>query len=406
MTSFPLPVFSDQRTLISPVEFVIVGGGPVGLWTAVQLKRRQPGCDVVVYERHEHYQRHHVLRLEHWSLLLYGHGKGSHPEDEAFYRAVTQRSWNGTRRHPTDVVTLRTSELESALQDYARALGVNVRHALIDDARELMKRHPGCSHFIAADGARSRMREQLWPAPTTIEQPLQHLIEMKYQVQGPVDTSRGKKIRARMEHLAFDHVGRSRDGKTPATLRLFVPEEVYRELPDASFKAPIGLRHPRLPEAVRADLTMYLTERHTSHGEAICEEDIKLSKLILSIYAAPTFARAVDDKSWFLVGDAAMGVPYFRALNSGLILGSRLAQILLPPQSWAQSFQASPLVRYNRYRPWHVRTEFALARAKDTGVQAYARWRELIKSEKQDHSDADPNDDLPDGIWAPDCRAS
>ena len=32
-------------------DVAILGGGFVGLWTALELKRRDPGCDVVVLER-------------------------------------------------------------------------------------------------------------------------------------------------------------------------------------------------------------------------------------------------------------------------------------------------------------------------------------------------------------------
>ena len=53
-------------------KVVIVGAGPVGLWTAIQLLKREPALEVVLLERHESYARSHVLRLDHWSMMLYG----------------------------------------------------------------------------------------------------------------------------------------------------------------------------------------------------------------------------------------------------------------------------------------------------------------------------------------------
>ena len=45
-------------------DVVFVGAGPVGIWTAIQIQQRCPEADIVMYERHEKYQRNHVLRLD------------------------------------------------------------------------------------------------------------------------------------------------------------------------------------------------------------------------------------------------------------------------------------------------------------------------------------------------------
>lgn len=46
-------------------ECVIVGSGPVGLWSAIQILKRTPTASVTLYEKHSTYQRSHVLRLDH-----------------------------------------------------------------------------------------------------------------------------------------------------------------------------------------------------------------------------------------------------------------------------------------------------------------------------------------------------
>jgi hypothetical protein len=49
-------------------EIVIVGGGPIGCWTAIQAKRRNPELDVTIYERFENYQRDHIMTIRRKSL--------------------------------------------------------------------------------------------------------------------------------------------------------------------------------------------------------------------------------------------------------------------------------------------------------------------------------------------------
>ena len=49
-------------------DCVIVGAGPVGLFTAIQLRLRCPAMRVVMLEKYETYQRQHVLRIEPASL--------------------------------------------------------------------------------------------------------------------------------------------------------------------------------------------------------------------------------------------------------------------------------------------------------------------------------------------------
>lgn len=61
-----------EAARVQRADIVFVGAGPVGLWTAIQAKKRNPQAQIQVYERYTEYQRSHVLRLEHFSMLLYG----------------------------------------------------------------------------------------------------------------------------------------------------------------------------------------------------------------------------------------------------------------------------------------------------------------------------------------------
>lgn len=72
---------------------------------------------------------------------------------------------------------------------------------------------------------------------------------------------------------------------------------------------------------------------------------------------------------YFLTGDAAMAVPYFRALNSGFVLSSRLAYIL--------NISNNPVNMYNNYRGVHKNAEFFLAQSKNFVLNKYSELRKL-----------------------------
>jgi 2-polyprenyl-6-methoxyphenol hydroxylase-like FAD-dependent oxidoreductase len=364
-------------------DIVIVGGGPVGLWTAIQLKKRLGNAQVLVYERHAVYQRSHVLRLDHWSLMLYAATAYDSPE-QVFLREVTGKSVAGLRARFAKSLYIRTNDFEAALAQYAGALGVEVRRARIENAVHARALHPECKLFIAADGAHSPLRTELFGAEALQSASLQHVLEVKCEedaggaARGPrLGTAELWQLNRSLQHTAAEYVGRARDGTVPVTLRLFLDPEEYAQLPDMSFKAPASLETPGLPESVRKDILAYLAARGAL-GVQYRDGSARLTKLELSLYASRRFATLDGDAAWFLVGDAALGVPYFRALNSGLMLASRLAQILARTDYPQEGSLADKVARYDGFhRPMHVATEFAIARGKNwllEGLHSAREW--------------------------------
>jgi cation diffusion facilitator CzcD-associated flavoprotein CzcO len=45
-------------------RIVIVGAGPIGLWTALQIKDKLPEEEITILEKNELYERRHHLRIE------------------------------------------------------------------------------------------------------------------------------------------------------------------------------------------------------------------------------------------------------------------------------------------------------------------------------------------------------
>lgn len=376
-------------------DIVVIGGGPVGLWSAIQLKKRLPGAGVLVYERHEAYQRSHVLRLDHWSLILYAKVSRDQAETE-FLADVTGHSLAGMRTRLAKSLYIRTNDFEAALSRYAQALGIEKRILRVDSPEHARALHPECRLFVAADGSHSALRTALFGSDALQTTPLQHVLELKCEEQlspeqerAPrLDTAELWQLNRSLGHTATEYVGRARGGKAPATLRVFLDAEEYAQLPEMSFKNPFLLGQPGLPASVEQDLRAWLAAR-ADRGTHLVEGSARLSKLVLSMYASKRFATMHNDCAWFLVGDAAMGVPYLRALNSGLMMTSRLAQIVAKTNYPHEGVLERKVLAYDTvYRPMHVATEFAIARGKDLALDAFHTVRDWFSVDADGRSDA------------------
>lgn len=356
-------------------DIVIVGGGPVGQWVAINAKKRNPDLDIKIYERYQEYQRSHILRLRHLATLLYAKHDGS-PRESRFYQDVMGRSLSEIFYRAAGHIFIRTNDLEEALGSYARDLGIETVYERVETPDDVMKAHPECKIFIAADGAHSQMRQHLMGEDSTKEYPLQYVAEIKYQAQGATAKLDFLKdqyyANKRIPHMIFEYVGREKEGVTPVTLRAFMDRKTYEAVPKATFKEPLHL-DGGLPEDLEKSVRTYMGVRQVQAGEVAIPQSVKISKLTLSMYAAKRFAQMKDDRAWFLAGDAAMGVPYFRSLNAGFFVGSQLSAILTQ-----NNFSEKTKVRaYNFVRPFDVAWEFATARSKDILLTAYNDFRTL-----------------------------
>lgn len=368
-------------------ETVIIGAGPVGLWTAIQIKKRSPDTVVTIYERYEKYQRSHVLRLDHWSMILYGKTKRDNFETQ-FINEVTGKSRKSMKMEFTKSLYIKTNDFEQALKNYCKNLNINIVIQKVNSFKEIEKLHDNCCHFIAADGAHSLIRNELLGSDALDTKPLQYIIELKFHV--PHKTKKTKNLKDLLslnienQYMNFEYVGKFKNNETPITARFFLTKELFEKIPEASFKQPLSFSQikeiPELHDFFN-NLIRYINYRQNKYHDQIDLSKINISKLVLSVYSAKKFAILNEnkDKCWFLTGDAAMGVPYFRALNSGMILSSRLAQILTKPIYTLGNELHNHANFYNFHQPMHIQTEFAIAFGKNIILDSFNEFRKLPK---------------------------
>ncbi len=349
-------------------DVAVVGGGPVGFWFACQTKFLHPEKEIIVLEKYRDYQRTDIrLNIEKSSL------EGI-PNDPELKKIIEQ--W------PKHAVPI--AEMQQALEDRARALGVTVVKEFQADPAALPTIFPNAQVFVGADGARSSVRSAVFNNALRFDSNLQYLAQVQYVVnRGPENYGSFQKLdnltvsyqtEKFAEHIVRQRIRHISDTVSHVSLQIFINKGIYDQMGDASFRKPYYFNTDldRVPEVLRAVLIKWWGARKELHHETILQvEDPKLRNKITVIALNSTVAKDVlkqdaEGRTWALVGDAAASFPYFRAVNNGLLLGTKLAsQLFNPKPSW---------ITYSRYTLFRTTLEHIKAHIKNLFINLYAIW--------------------------------
>ena len=298
-------------------KIIVVGAGPVGLWTAIQIKLYSPETNILMLEQYPEYQRKHVVSINEPSL--------ENAHNDLAFRAL----------FPQLIGNVSTKKIEDTLKSYAKSLGVTLQYEKVTSCSTLQEKHPDADMIIGADGAHSLIRHEMFKDQFNAKKNLQYVAEMKYEVKGNSRAfsywTESYSPLLKSNHMVVEHVGKINDqGNTPITLRFFVDEATFQSIKAANFKKPYLWSNKqdqdKIDSRLKQSMEIWLKERETILNDAFIENSIKISGLELGIYTSKEVVLKQDNKTWVLVGDAAFGVPYFRSLNNGLLCGSELAK--------------------------------------------------------------------------------
>ena len=369
---------------------IFVGAGPVGVYTAIQAKLLAPELDIVLFEKYVEYQRKHILSIDASSYVE------SHP-DERFQQLISQL-----------VGTVRTNDLEDKLLTFARAIGVRIEYKNITSTEDLAREFPETPVIVGSDGSHSLVRKQVFNDELETHEDLQYVVEIKYEVSGKArllnTLSEYLPAMTQTHHLVSENVGKEKEGISPVTARFFVDQATFEELKakGVTFKNPLKLHDSSAQDslAIRKlfdSINAWVIARHDLTQENRIVDSEKITAVNLPIYRSKEFAREFSGKRWFLVGDAALGVPYFRSLNAGLLSGTQLAKLIhefFHPEmnqanqnelsSFAKVFSSlddgTVVEKYNRKMTSLAEKEISRARWKDIGVNSAITYAETSQA--------------------------
>ncbi|MGC1181662.1 hypothetical protein [Legionella sp.] len=372
-------------------DVIFIGAGPVGLFAAIQTKLFCPNLKIRMYEKYEEYQRDHVLHVDKKSY------KGSHLNPQ--FQAILNQLIN----------TVPTKVIEEKLLTFAKEVGIEIQYQHILSTQELAEANPETSVIVGSDGSHSLVRKEVFRDKKIIQEDLQYIAEIKYTVRGP-----SRKMHLQMEffpilsliqHFASEHVGKEHEGQSQVSIRFFIDQTTFEEMQDLgiSFKTPLTLlkaeeiQSPGIKKLITS-IKQWLLARSELVSEQRIENCERITAINLPVYRSELFAQEHGGKTWFLVGDAALGVPYFRALNAGLLSATQLAKSIhshfyphpqVVPAFGSYSKMSSVLGKkpktsiasYNEHLSSIAASEISSARLKSLGVSSalsYAKSSQAV----------------------------
>jgi len=261
-------------------DMIVVGGGPIGLLTAIEAKENHPSLGITVLERYDEYQRKHPLVIAPQSFDGITASSYLKPTIEAFKKAKT----------------VRTTTIEEKLEGYAHWLGIQIlKNEQVTDPTSLKDRFKDVQVIVGADGARSTVRKKVFEDELEEERDLNYICEIKYDVWEKTEQlgscCGGLWGMKRGGVFIQEHVGREQEAKVPVSIRVFLSKSEFDQMQGATYRTPYNLESENLPPAIKEKAERWLRIRQQNLGERRVIGSEKITTTRLGTYKSKTFVK-------------------------------------------------------------------------------------------------------------------
>ena len=306
-----------------PNEIVFVGAGPIGLWTAIQIKLQNPLIPIVFKEKKETYTRSHTLLLKSTSF------DDCLKDDTGIIEGIITE----LKKNPH----IRTNDLEQRLKILALELGVTIDTCSVNDVEsEIIAAHPEVAMIIGSDGVRSKVRDMVFGEDNAEMVDLAYTAQIKYSVKGEAlkesTLFESYPLLKQSNYLASVNVGQLKDGKTPVTIQIVIDKTTYEQIKQFTYANPLKLLadslDEQLPLNLLNDIKTHLGFR-LKNGENIIIDDINLTASRLPQQRCQQVTLLKNGRYYGLIGDAALALSYFKGMNKGLQLATTFAKSIV-----------------------------------------------------------------------------
>ena len=384
-------------TTTSPVRVHIVGAGPVGLLLAALLQSSNRFA-VHLYEKRREYTRMRMVKLA--SYLVADSVESyctDHIDDESiqaiFEPSEIDEGLAFRRSIPPDLMTLLQrwalgfvplNTIERSLSDLIDARASHpvertIGDVTIEGLTQLLR--PG-DVLIDCTGSKSLLRDRLVPGATAGDQTA-NTFKIRLEYALVVTFLYGRLYDCNEYCKYYKNVGNARYKFIPAVSRtchdgetthvtgiVSISDEDYETMPARCDGAWL---RANFADAARSMDRFIDKIKEETHGEVV--GDLEIIRIPLDLYRA----RHATSRSWrqpqtadqpfaqsavFLVGDAAMGSPYFQSISLGfecaMFLAGLLSQGNLPIddvldryeqlayKQWLRVYMRSKMIKHNK----------------------------------------------------------
>jgi len=279
-----------------------------------------------------------------------------------------------------------TSTIESTFKRLALESGVEINAGVpVTSLDQLESEFPTAKYIIGADGRRSVVREERFDNALCQDYSVMKIAFCKYEVSGDTEALgwleyiKLSQANDNVKHSIKEIVGRKKDGVTAVTLQIFVGNEEFEALGSFTAKSPASIDDlHRVSPVLGASMQAWIKQRVESHAEEIIDRP-RINRVPLDVYQAASVVRRGggcttphdDGRMFALVGDAAFGVPFFRALNDGLLCATALSNAIAEDYAEDEDGSMRDLIDdYGRFFKKMARRERAMIHGKGLAIRA------------------------------------
>jgi hypothetical protein len=318
------------------MNILISGAGPIGLITSCILKKKYPDAKIIVYEKYAKYQRKHnlILDVEQFDELI---------------TAADLREETKVLRDRLQVSSkIATADLQQELERQAVRLGVDIH--IVEGGKGLTKdnftalvlaKNP--SLIIGADGVRGYIHKHFFCENNQQTYNTGYQLQLRYRIKSTrsieLPLTELLRIGSKYGTVTVNHTGTPNTSKeAKATLSIMLSKQQFKNLSDLKsayalslFKSPdeISKRDPSVASILQACIVAK-SQLLTQHHAYIMPESIQLSVSRAPVITSKEILHINETTSIpvLLVGDASLGLSYFKGLSAGIRSLTHLSKVL------------------------------------------------------------------------------
>jgi hypothetical protein len=140
-------------------NIAVIGGGPIGLLSALSLKWQNPDANIHVFEKHSKYTRTHTLKISLSSLnTIRPQAPAAQRDFDAMVAAIKKDGKFNKNWLLGHTINIKTNKLEDILVQYTQDNDITITHKEIKNYEQELANY---EIVIGADGAKSNVRKFL-----------------------------------------------------------------------------------------------------------------------------------------------------------------------------------------------------------------------------------------------------